>query len=381
MNIEFLQILLAAWPEDEAVRVCDAQGQTVAQNGRALEVVAQGYAPANACGGDFWRQPHVRERDLLSGWQLQARPAPAPSAHGSAEESDHKRRKSDLLGDLSLGGLPPAERRAQPTASHFPDVTSAKPLISSTGRDKPIEVQTLSRGVVHELRNPLAAIVTAAGLLQDDPSASEETLMLLGVIRKESHRMNRILTEFSAYVKPRPPQPAPFDLSGAVRQEARGLLKEIGQSEPVVEVEDLMPPHLLVLADEEHLREVVRHVLRNALEAMQGGGSLQLEADPEEGTVLLRLSDSGPGLSPEALERAFQPFFSSKSQSTGLGLSIARTAVEASGGRIWIENIAPETQNSHSTSSRQDRSRGARVFIELPLALASVAEEASATEA
>lgn len=361
MNIEFLQILLAAWPGDEAVRVCDAHGQIVAQNGRALEAVAEGCAPSSTCNGDFWKQPQVRERDLLDGWHLQARPALVRHHAGSADDEDsHKRRKGGL-GDT----LPPAERRAHSAATHFPDAPSG----GGKAAEKPIEVQTLSRGVAHELRNPLAAIVTAAGLLQDDPNASEETLMLLGVIRKESHRMNRILTEFSAYVKPRPPQPAPFNIAEAVRQEARDLLQERRDGVAPIEIEDRLPPSLHVLADEEHLREVVRHVLRNANEAMHQGGSLCLEAEPEDETVLLRLSDSGSGLSPEALERAFQPFFSSRSQSTGLGLSIARTAVEASGGRIWIENIAPENPDSYSTSSRQGRSRGARVFIELPLAL------------
>lgn len=352
MNIEFLQVLLAAWPTEEAVRVCDAQGQIVAQNGRALEAVALGYAPANTCSGGFWKVPQVRERTLLQGWSLQARPGlPMENATSPLEVcADCQDVRSNALG------------------GHFPDA----PLIAAPApSDKPIELQTLSRGIVHELRNPLAAIVTAAGLIQDDREASEETVMLLGVIRKESHRMNRILSEFAAYVKPRPPQPAPFDLVEAVQQEARDVLGEREESLGTIEVENLLPPSLQVRADEEHLRDVVRHVLRNSAEAMAGGGSLKLEARCIDGTAVLQLSDTGAGLPPEALKRAFQPFFSSKSQSTGLGLSIARTAVEASGGRIWIENIESEPPGTR---------KGARVFIELPAIVELEEEEAENVE-
>ena len=107
---------------------------------------------------------------------------------------------------------------------------------------------------------------------------------------------------------------------------------------PAIEVEDLLPPLLRVRADEHHLRDVVRHVLRNSSEAMMSGGSLKLEARCIDGTAVLQLSDTGAGLSSEALKRAFQPFFSSKSQSTGLGLSMAKGFVEQSAGRFRIES-------------------------------------------
>jgi signal transduction histidine kinase len=341
MELGLLQALMSAWPEGQAARLCDERGQVVAQNAPALAAWAHAERSEELQEGEarFWSSPETHTRSLSGGWSLQTRPALQEAGPEGAQRA-------------AL-----TERRAE------------------AGQD----VQALSRGIAHELRNPLAAILTAVGLLQDDPSASEETVLLLGVIRKESHRMNRILTEFSSYVRPRPPQPIIFDAATALRAEVRQSVREHAIAGAEVMVDDHLPEVAMVVADEDQFREVVRQILQNALEAMPQGGSIGLShkvmpaahgstnshpGGATEHAVRLCIRDSGPGLSNEAAQRAFQPFFSSKSQSTGLGLSIARSAVEASGGRIWIENnaanppVTPESQAPY----------GATVAIELPLA-------------
>lgn len=213
-----------------------------------------------------------------------------------------------------------------------------------------IDVQSLMRGLVHELRNPLSAILTASTLLPELEGADEESAMLLEVVRKESRRMNRILTEFSTFVKPPKPHLEVVDLA----QIARGAMtRERNEFAHLpLSFRDEMPLHIDVMADPNLTEQALSHILNNAVEAIPQGGEIVLRSEPVGRHICLQVCDSGVGLSALALEKAFQPFFSQKPAATGLGLSIARMALRAEGGDCRIENGAV----------------GACVTLELPLA-------------
>ena len=191
------------------------------------------------------------------------------------------------------------------------------------------------RGLVHELRNPLSAVLTASSLVQSGPDVDEETAMLLEVIQKEARRMNRILTEFSHFVKPPSPQSEVFDLGAMVCHVAASLQND-GSFEGV-EIKKTMERPVVVNGDPTQTEAALRHVLENSAQALQGGGSLQMwsEVDGDQGCVLIE--DSGGKVTPDILEHAFQPFFSTKPAATGLGLSIARITLLMMGGDITIE--------------------------------------------
>ena len=215
-----------------------------------------------------------------------------------------------------------------------------------------IDVQALMRGLVHELRNPLSAILTASSLLPGSEGLEEETVMLLDVVSKEARRMNRILTEFSTFAKPPKAHPEPVDIAAIVREEARAIAEP---GAPIV-IHDDMPTQLWAQADPHGTTQSITNIFENAREVLPEGGHIRLTGGEKEGHVWVAINDSGPGLSENALERAFHPFFSNKPASTGLGLSIARMVLRASGGDCWIENAHDGGPN------------GAIVTIELPLA-------------
>jgi signal transduction histidine kinase len=215
-----------------------------------------------------------------------------------------------------------------------------------------IDVNALMRGLVHELRNPLSAILTASGLLNAGAELDEETAMLLDVVQKESKRMNRILLEFTAFAKPPAAHPAPFDFAREVRHVVADLTND-GVVNSKIEVRDELPEHLMANGDEVHIRRAMTAILENAAEQLERGGIISLHSVEQEEQVAIAVEDSGGGFGPGEMEQAFQPFFTTKSQSTGLGLSVARVAVRACGGDITLENMP---------------GGGARVLVTLPLA-------------
>ncbi len=237
-----------------------------------------------------------------------------------------------------------AERRASEK-----DARSA----SNPNASASIDIATLANSMAHSIRNPLSAIVTASGLVQGDDSVSEETAMLLGVIKKESLQLNRLLSDFVDYVRPRPFNASRFDLAEVTRQAVRDAQKD-GLLKPEVEVKDDLPDDFHVFGDEMQIAQALRSLVHNAGAAMSGGGGLRLSGKASGECVMLCIEDSGRGFSPEDRQRAFEPFYSNTPQGAGLGLPLARAAIEHSGGGIRIEACG-ETD-------------GARVCLELPVA-------------
>ena len=216
-----------------------------------------------------------------------------------------------------------------------PQVVLPAPMPSPPLPHNDIDVQALMRGLVHELRNPLSAILTASSLVQGHPDADEETAMLLEVIQKESRRMNSILTEFSHFVKPSAPHIEPFDLGELARGVVGHLQNEGALSG--VEIKREVEGQSAVAGDLAHTEGALRHVLQNAAEALHEGGYLLLHLEEIDGLSCIVVEDSGGAVAPEVVKQAFQPFFSTKPAATGLGLSIARTALRAARGDVLFE--------------------------------------------
>ena len=161
--------------------------------------------------------------------------------------------------------------------------------------------------------------------------------------------MNRILTEFSSFVKPPKPNLQDCDCSLLAREIVQSWQSESPASE--IAIHDDLPANLAVFADPHLIQQALAHLWNNALEALPHGGEVWLHGETKGGRAYLWICDSGAGLTPEMQEKAFQPFFSTKGAATGMGLSIARATVRVCGGDCRLENGKV----------------GARATIELPL--------------
>lgn len=233
------------------------------------------------------------------------------------------------------------------------------------------QMEMLLRGLLHELRNPLSSILTAATLLHDStqPDENDESRMLLDVVKKESLRLNHILTEFAGYIKLPPPQPHSFDITKTLRATTRQLQRD-GVLPENINIIDEMPESCFVWADESQIRTALHHILRNASEAMPNGGKLRISNTSDETgeSTVLCLTDSGKGFTQESKDRAFLPFYSDKAHSMGLGLSTTRSLIEAGDGRVWLEDNLDANPAQAQNSNGFAPTSPMRVCFELPLA-------------
>ena len=217
------------------------------------------------------------------------------------------------------------------------------------------DFDTLANGMAHAIRNPLSCILTASTLVAEDPNVSEETQMLLEVIVKESKHLNQIFSDFLAYLRPSKSSPEAFNIDETARR-----IAETMQRDGAFQTLDWqVPSSLPIWAIEEQIDLALRQVFCNS--AQSGGENdasiLRVSGEKVDGNVRLIIDDDGPGFSSRQMERAFDPFFSDTPDGTGLGLTIARAAVEAAGGTIKLENRDAENDV---------KSGGARVLFEFP---------------
>jgi PAS domain S-box-containing protein len=211
--------------------------------------------------------------------------------------------------------------------------------------------------VAHEIRNPLSTIVMAAKAAAHDDLTREEHAQVLSLLTLETERLDRTLTDILRFAKPCLPQLIPGNLNGTAREVLAAVKSDPNNAGKAEVREDLDEDLPEVLFDGDQMRQVLWNVISNAFQALDGSGRVEVSTEARAGEVAIHVQDDGPGIPRENLEKIFQPFFTTKSSGTGLGLPTSRRIVRAHGGDIRVES-AP--------------GRGSRFSIVLP-ALAGTA--------
>jgi signal transduction histidine kinase len=205
--------------------------------------------------------------------------------------------------------------------------------------DRLAYIGTLASGLAHEIRNPLNAMNMNLQLLEEElPSPQSDTRELLETTRGEIGRLDRLVTSFLAYARPSPLALERRRLSAVLDELVQFLRAEFTRHG--VELRANYPADLPELPiDEGQIKQALMNILINARQVLKPGQTVELSAGPSgEGEVMIRISDNGPGIEPEALARVFEVFYSTRSGGTGLGLPIAQRIVEAHGGRIEMDS-------------------------------------------
>ena len=200
----------------------------------------------------------------------------------------------------------------------------------------------LTASIAHEVRNPLSAINQAAQLLEEDGSVAPEGQRLLGMIRSNAKRIDRIVGEVLQLNRRDRQQPEVIPLGDFIRTLAEEIVQAEGIPSGGVVID--IAEDLLVMFDRGHLNQIGWNLVRNAWQHCQKReGSIRITARPGYmgDAVICELSDDGPGVPAEFRAQIFEPFFTTRPGGTGLGLYIARELADANGAALELLAKSP----------------------------------------
>lgn len=207
--------------------------------------------------------------------------------------------------------------------------------------DRLASVGEMATGIAHEIKNPLAGISGAISVLADDFPVEDPRRDIIAKVLEQIARLDKTSTDLLSFGRPSPPEFTFVAIDALVKKtlffvaqhpEARAIHRNL-------ELTRDLPP---VWVDEKQIQQVLFNIIINAIQAMREGGTLSVQTDLHhyEGRdwVRLLIVDTGKGIPPEELDKIFTPFFTTKTQGTGLGLPICRQILEQHGGLITVES-------------------------------------------
>src|SRR6266478_4194456 len=223
------------------------------------------------------------------------------------------------------------------------DITESRRTEQQTIESERLNALTLlAAGVAHEIGNPLNSLNIHLQLIERearnrDDSKRAELQESVEVARAEVNRLDSIISQFLRAIRPTRPQLRPENINAIVKEAVRFFAPEIKDRNLVVEQELRSDLPLLEL-DRDQMKQGFYNVIKNSFEAMKSRGILRIRTDMDESHVIVRFTDTGGGISAANLSRVFEPYFTTKTSGTGLGLLIVRRIVREHGGELSIES-------------------------------------------
>jgi len=211
----------------------------------------------------------------------------------------------------------------------------------------------LSAGLAHEIKNPLAGIKGAIEVIRDSMPGNNQHREILGDVLHQVDRIDRIVRDLLNYAKPRPPSHSDVNLPDVVQRIVAMIQNSPRAEAPAIRVEKLTAIPGFT-GDQSQLEQVILNLLLNAHNATPRGGHIVIRMSYNEAAaaVCLEVEDDGSGIPLEVQKRLFQPFFTTRTDGTGLGLAVCRKNIQYHGGTIEVRSRVGE---------------GTRITVTLPL--------------
>jgi two-component system sensor histidine kinase HydH len=222
------------------------------------------------------------------------------------------------------------------------DLTQVKQLEAELQRNERLAViGKMAAGVAHELRNPLSSIKGLALLLKGKLEKESSDTMAVNTLVSEVERLNRSIGELLDYAKPGDLLRQPCAIEGIIEKTLSLIEPDLASLGVIVE-KDLGADIPLVVVDQDKISQVLLNIFLNSLQALEDNSlerHLNIYIRGTGNTVLVRITDNGSGIAPEHLKRIFDPYFTTKSSGTGLGLALSLKIIEEHGGKLLVSSV------------------------------------------
>ncbi len=207
--------------------------------------------------------------------------------------------------------------------------------------DRLASVGEMAAGLAHEIKNPLAGISGAISVLSDDYPEGDQRREIMLQIQSQIGRLDKTVNDLLYFGKPGQPEFAFADINDLLKQTLL-FVAQHPESKNINRVDEMTRELPAVWIDVKQIQQVILNIALNAVQAMTEGGMLTVVTDQIQrdgrAWVRIRISDTGPGITPEVLAKIFTPFYTTKTQGTGLGLPICRQLMENNGGSLEVES-------------------------------------------
>lgn len=329
-NQRFLENIFAAFPD--AVSVCDLNGNIIKCNQATLDL--HGYSSekeliglnlyALLMQGDGERAKKELEKVRALG------------SEQNLEFTLVRRGGDEFLGELSFGAITDSSHNSLGLVVVTKDITDRKllqdQLILS---EKLAAVGRLAASFSHDIRNPLAVIKNSTCFLEMrlKENADEKVLKHLRILKEELNFANLMVNDLLDFTRKNPPRLEEADLNETVQFALSSVI--VPENVTVAFSPGNLPKMLL---DQTQLQRVFTNLFVNAVQAMPDGGKLTIQTMKNCDTADLSVTDTGVGINEDSLGRLFTPFFTTKRNGVGLGLSISKQIVEAHGGELAVKS-------------------------------------------
>lgn len=269
-----------------------------------------------------------------------------PSATGLRSEMRYRRLEAGEAAEQVFGvgvcSLRSGDGAVQGQLYTFTDLTQIRRLERELQmRDRMAAVGRLASGIAHEIRNPLTAIAGSAQMLGEFSGLGEDELQLLRIVRRESERLNQIVTDFLSYTRDQQCRKTVQKIVPLLEDTLRLLENRPECQSGQVKIErDIPKADWLVCLDGNRVKQVFWNISDNALRAMSEGGTLKVRIWVDGDGVHVSFADTGIGIDRKQMEGIFEPFHAGFANSKGLGLAIVYQIMQAHEGSVAVQSEA-----------------------------------------